>query len=82
MDKRDYYLDTWTLNDGCDEDGTLRTMALILEELVHGKGAFSIQRLEQIQAWIDEDWESCDYDREIIVLIKRLLITIKVISGR
>lgn len=34
------------------------------------------KQLEKVKEWLAEDWESHDIDREAIVLIKRLLLTI------
>jgi hypothetical protein len=36
----------------------------------------SSRQLQMVEKWIKEDWESHDMDREVVVLIKRLLLTI------
>jgi len=39
--------------------------------------ALTKKQILQVQKWLDADWESCDIDREVIILIKRLLRTIQ-----
>jgi hypothetical protein len=34
------------------------------------------KELDKLKEWLDEDWESHDISREVIVVIKRLLLTI------
>ena len=34
------------------------------------------KQLDKIKEWLEEDWESHDISREVIVVIKRLLLTI------
>jgi len=50
-------------------------MAVRLEDLVKGKGRLSDRQLKQVRKWVDDDWESHDFDGNIIKLVVRLLDT-------
>lgn len=41
----------------------------------------SQNQLKMVEKWIKEDWESHDIDREAVILIKRLLLTINETVG-
>lgn len=55
----------------------LKTQAS-LETIAKGKGVLSESKLKQLRRWIDDDWESCDIDRDAVKVIDRLLVTIDV----
>lgn len=57
-------------------------MSITLEVLAEGQGPLSAYQLQQIQQWINEDWEASDLERDLVKLIKRLLLTIKVNNGK
>ena len=40
------------------------------------RAPLSKKQLHRIQKWLDADWESHDIDRDVVTLIRRLLITI------
>ena len=52
-------------------------MTVRFDTLGRGKGPYTDRQLEQLQEWIDEDWESHDFPREGRVVLQRLLDTIK-----
>ena len=48
-----------------------------LSDLVKRPDApLSQRQLLQLETWLQEDWESHDMDRDMIKLIKRLMLTI------
>jgi hypothetical protein len=52
--------------------------AIRLQDLTKRPNApLSARQLKQVEKWIKDDWESHDIDREAVVLIKRLLLTVK-----
>ena len=38
--------------------------------------ALSPRQLEMVQKWLDDDWEAADMPRELVTLVRRLLLTI------
>lgn len=48
-----------------------------LENIAKGSGALPPAKLKQLRAWIDDDWESNDIDRDVVKIINRLLLTIE-----
>lgn len=56
-------------------------MTASLETLSKGDGTYSERQLKQIQRWLDEDWESHDYDANLTNIVRRLLTTIRAING-
>jgi hypothetical protein len=55
---------------------TLRTQAR-LDTIAKGKGPFTCRQAKQLRAWIDDDWESHDIDRDAVKVIDRLLAMIE-----
>ncbi len=47
-----------------------------LSSLIKSNKPLSKRQLKQIQKWLDDDWESHDYDRDLTQLVQRLLVTI------
>ena len=39
--------------------------------------ALSLRQLEMVQKWLDDDWEAADMPRDLVKLVRRLLITIQ-----
>jgi len=52
-------------------------MAVKLSTLVRGRGPMTPKQVEQARKWVVEDWESHDYDKELVDLVKRLIDTIQ-----
>lgn len=46
-----------------------------LENLVKRKGPLSKKQLGLVRKWLDEDWEACDQDRQMVDLVSRLVAT-------
>lgn len=46
-----------------------------LRWLASRKGPLTAKQLQQVQDWLDADWESHDIDRDAIALIRRLVDT-------
>lgn len=44
-----------------------------LRWLASRKGPITSRQLAQIKAWIDDDWESHDVDKDAVRLIRRLI---------
>ena len=52
-------------------------MSRTLADLVKSDRSLTTRQLDLVKEWIDDDWESHDHDRDIIKLLKRLLLTIE-----
>ena len=48
-----------------------------LQDLAKGKGPLSAKQILQVRRWLQDDWESHDFDRDLIRLIGRLLDSIR-----
>lgn len=48
-----------------------------LETIAKGSGVLPPAKLKQLRAWIDDDWEAHDIDRDAVQIIHRLLLTIE-----
>jgi hypothetical protein len=51
--------------------------AVSLHWLANRSGPVTAKQLEQIQHWIDVDWESHDVNRDAVRLIQRLITALK-----
>ena len=52
-------------------------MTVRLSDLVKTDKPLSDAQLLLVYEWIGDDWESHDHDRELVMLVKRLLATIE-----
>ena len=52
-------------------------MTVRLSTLARRKGPLSAKEFDQLQRWLDDDWESHDIDRDAVRLINRLALTVR-----
>lgn len=48
-----------------------------IDTLVRGSGPLTKKQVAASRRWVEEDWQSHDVDREVIVLISRLIATVE-----
>jgi hypothetical protein len=63
----------------CDlGDCPVHSKMISLEDLIKRQDKpLSVIEINQLEKWIEEDWESHDIDRQVMFLIKRLLLTLR-----
>lgn len=53
-------------------------MTVRLKTLASRKSTMTAKELGQLRKWLDDDWESHDVDRDMVKLVERLSLTLRV----